>query len=244
MSGRRNIGDSYACGLLDKALFTRYVSVMTSAIQTAPKVWTEDEIQALPDDGYKREIVHGEVIMGPKNNFEHDGLVGRLFLAKGNFNNAHKLGAILGSNLGCWMKNRNCRAPDISFIARERLRKFGFKFSTQKFFPESPDLTIEVVSLSNTRAEIESRLKDFFASGAKLVWIIHPDEQFVEISHSPTDRTLVGAGGQLDGEQLLPGFLYSIDDLFAPEEWSDCSIVTVLRVILSKRSSDLTRSPT
>jgi hypothetical protein len=24
----------------------------------------------------------------------------------------------MGSNLGCWMHNRNCRAPDISFISR------------------------------------------------------------------------------------------------------------------------------
>ena len=135
------------------------------------------------------------------------------------FAEANRLGAVLGSNAGCWMQNRNCRAPDISFLPKARLKKLGFKRSTRKFLPVAPDLAVEVLSPSNTRAEIDARLKDFFASGAQIAWIIDPSNECVEICRSPTDRKLIGSGGFLEGEHLLPGFKYAIADLFKEWDW-------------------------
>ena len=193
---------------------------MSAAVDAVKKVWTQAEIEALPDDGYNYEVVNGELAMSPKNNFEHENLCARLFLELANFNRTHRLGAVLGSNLGCWMQNRNCRAPDISFLPKARLQQLGFKPSTRKFLPGAPDLVVEIVSPSNTRLEIDDRLKDFFASGAQLAWVIHPQEQFVEVCHSPTDRQLLGPEGVLDGEHLLPGFGYRLADLFKEWDWA------------------------
>ena len=188
-------------------------------IEAPPKIWTEEDLQALPDGGYKYEVVAGELVMSPKNNFHHENICGRLQFALEAFNRQHKLGVVLGSNAGCWMKNRNCRAPDISFIPKERLIRLGFKFSTRKFFPEAPDLAVEVLSASNTRGEIDARLKDFFSSGTKLAWIIDPETESVEVCHSPTRRQLIGSGASLDGEDLLSGFQFPIGDLFKGWEW-------------------------
>jgi Uma2 family endonuclease len=191
---------------------------MTAAV-AEKKVWTEAELQALPGDGYNHEVVNGELVMSPKNNFEHENICGRLYFALENFNRQHRLGAVLGSSAGCWMKNRNCRAPDISFIPKDRLTSLGFKFSTRKFFPGAPDLAIEVLSPSNTRTEIDERLRDFFASGTQLVWVINPQDESVEVCHSFTQRSLLGPGGELDGEHLLPGFRIPLADVFREWEW-------------------------
>ncbi len=117
------------------------------------------------------------------------------------------------------MKNRNCRAPDVGFFSKARLIQFGFKPTTRKFFPAAPDLAVEVLSPSNTRAQIDARLKDYFASGTQLAWVVDPDNECAEICHSPTDRKLIGSGGQLEGERLLPGFSFPIADLFADWTW-------------------------
>jgi Uma2 family endonuclease len=93
----------------------------------------------------------------------------------------HRLGAVLDSSTGFWMHNRNCRAPDVSFVSRERLERLGFKPSTRKFFPGAPDLAIEILSRNNTRAEIDCRLKDFFESGTQIAWIVNSDLEAVEI---------------------------------------------------------------
>lgn len=89
----------------------------------------------------------------------------------------------------------------------------------RKFFPGAPDLAVEVRSPSNTHAEIQERLKDFFASGTQIAWIINPEAECVEVCHSLEKRTLVGCGGHLDGEHLLPGFQFPIADLFKDWDW-------------------------
>jgi hypothetical protein len=62
-------------------------------------------------------------------------------------------------------------------------------------------------------------LKEFFSSGTQLAWVIHPDQQYVEVCHSLTQRVIVGQSASLDGEQLLPGFKYPIADLFREWDW-------------------------
>jgi Uma2 family endonuclease len=121
--------------------------------------------------------------------------------------------------MGFWMENRNCRAPDVSFVPKERLLRLGFKPDTKTFFPGAPDLAVEVLSPGNTRAEMDERLADFFASGARIVWIIHPDEQFLEVCHSRTHRRIVGPAAFLEGEDILPGFRLPVADLFKSWEW-------------------------
>jgi len=89
---------------------------MSVTLETVKKVWTEAELQALPDDGYSREVVNGELVMSPKNNFQHESIFSRLFFPLEALSGQHRLGGVFGSNLGCSMRNRNCRAPDISFL--------------------------------------------------------------------------------------------------------------------------------
>lgn len=82
------------------------------------KVWDEAALAALPEDGYLHEVVNGALVMSPKNNFEHGQICVRLLTALHSFVTEHKLGVVLDSSTGFWMKNENCRAPDISFISK------------------------------------------------------------------------------------------------------------------------------
>ena len=192
---------------------------MSAALELPKKVWTEAEIEALPEDGYLHEIVNGELVMSPKNNFQHGDLCARLLIALGNFTRQHRLGVVLDSSTGFWMHNRNCRAPDISFVSRHRMAGLGFRPKTNRFFPGGPDLAVEILSPNNTRAEMDDRLKDFFASGTQIAWVIDPETECAEVCHSVTQRQLLGAGADLDGEQLLPGFRYPIANLFKEWDW-------------------------
>lgn len=130
-----------------------------------------------------------------------------------------RLGAVLDSSTGFWMHNRNCRAPDVSVVSRERLQQLGFKPSTRAFFPGAPDLAVEILSRNNTRAEIDARLKDFFESGTQIGWIVNCDLEAVEICHSLHARKLLGTGAALDGENVLPGFSYPIANPFKEWDW-------------------------
>ena len=192
---------------------------MSAAVEAPKKVWTEAELQALPDDGYIHEVVSGELVMSPKNNWYHGRICTRLSAALVNFASEHRLGAVLDSSTGYWMHNRNCRAPDISFVPKSRLATVGFKPKEKRFFPGAPDLAVEILSPNNTRAEIDDRLRDFFSSGTQLAWIINPESEAVEICRSLTQRKLLGPGAFLEGEDVLPGFRYPIVNLFKEWDW-------------------------
>lgn len=84
---------------------------MSSASATEKKVWTEAELESLPDNGFVYELVDGELVMSPKNNFFHERICMRLSTALNAFAIQHHLGYVLGSSAGFWMFNRNCRAP-------------------------------------------------------------------------------------------------------------------------------------
>lgn len=202
---------------LDSRKRSDYIGSMTATAQVARKVWTEEELQSLPEDGYLHEVVDGELVMSPKNNPEHGEICARLLTALRTYATTHRLGVVWDSSTGFWMRNENCRAPDIAFVAKARLA--GLRRPMRQFFQGAPDLAVEVLSPNNTRAEMNARLKDFFASGTRIAWLIHPEEQFVEVCHAPSQRVIVGPNGELNGEHLLPGFRYYIADLFKDWEW-------------------------
>lgn len=193
--------------------------MIATATSREQRLWTEEELQALPDDGFKHEVVGGELVMSPKNNFQHENICAGLLVVLRTFANARRLGVVLGSSAGYWMHNRNCRAPDISFITLARLGSLGFRPNSKRFFPGAPDLAVEVLSPGNTHAEIEARLQDFFQSGTQIAWLIHPDQESVEVCYSPEKRCLVGSGQELDGEHLLPGFRHPVAALFKEWDW-------------------------
>ena len=100
-----------------------------------PRVWTDEELLALPKDGNKYEVLKGILTMSPAG-YTHEFIGVRLIFALESFVRLHKLGIILGSSLGCWMENRDFLSPDVSFIAKERIQ--GEKNPGDKFFHAAP----------------------------------------------------------------------------------------------------------
>ncbi len=177
-----------------------------------PKVWTDEELLALPKDGNKYEVVKGILTMSPAG-FAHEFIGVRLIFALENFVRLHKLGVVLGSSLGCWMENRDFLSPDVSFIAKERLK--GQKHPTEKFFDGAPDLAVEVLSPSERVKRLHDKFVDYFANGCRLVWVINPKEKVVLVYHSPQAYQLLREGDVISGETVVPGFTLPVSELFA-----------------------------
>src|SRR5688572_13571014 len=85
---------------------------MLAVEQPARKVWTEEEISQLPDNGYNVEVVDGELRMSPKNNRLHGTVCSKLSMYMALHAMQNRLGEVCDSNTGFWMTNGNLRAPD------------------------------------------------------------------------------------------------------------------------------------
>ena len=180
------------------------------------KVWTEAELMALPDDGRKYELVGGEIVVSNAG-IEHEYIGARLIIGLGGFAHRKKLGVVCGSSAGYWMKSGNLRSPDVSFIAKERLQ--GLRHAPKKFFQGAPDLVVEILSPSDSIEALHQKIVEYFESGARLIWVLNPEEETVLVYHSPQPDRLLRTGDSIDGEDVVPGFSMPLSELFAELEF-------------------------
>jgi Uma2 family endonuclease len=133
--------------------------------------------------------------------------------AIGNFLAASNLGIVLGADGMAKLAPGLIRIPDVSFVRWERFP--GRVVPSIPYLESGPDLAVEVLSPSNTAKEMDRKLKDYFASGVRLVWYVDPVKQTAEVFTAVGQSTVLGEGDTLDGGDVLPGFALPLARMFA-----------------------------
>jgi Uma2 family endonuclease len=193
------------------------MAIATLPISSPPipiKVWTDQELMALPDDGNKYELVDGELLVS-NSGLEHGYIGVILASALYSFVISRKLGVVLDSSTTFTMKTGNKRSPDVSFLSKDRLQ--GLKKLPKGFGQGAPDLAVEILSPSNTVAEIHTKIVEYFDNGSQLIWVINPEEEYVLVYkniHKPSPDRLLSYVDILSGEEILPDFSFPVADLF------------------------------
>ncbi len=101
------------------------------------------------------------------------------------------------------------RYPDLAFVRRDRLPA---DLDVDADF--APDLAVEIVSGSDTFGDVAAKMRQYFASGVELVWIIDPLLRTVS-AHTPHGHPVFYTQIEdLVGDPVLPGFRVSVRDLF------------------------------
>lgn len=104
------------------------------------------------------------------------------------------------------------RGPDVSFLAWAK--GAAHVVPQDQISKQIPDLAVEILSPSNTRREMQIKLKEYFLGGVKLVWIIDPKTRTAVAHTAPDAKVNVPADGALDGGTVLPGFRLPLAKLF------------------------------
>jgi Uma2 family endonuclease len=175
---------------------------------------TAEELLRLPTGmGERYELVSGELkIMSPAGS-RHGDIVLEIGMRLRAHVRANRLGATFGAETG-FVLSRNpdtVRAPDVAFVVAARVPAGGLP---DGYFPGTPDLAVEVVSRSEAAADIQRKVSEYFAAGARLVWIVYPDMRQVVVFRSARESVVLTAQDTLDGGDLLPGFACRVSELF------------------------------
>ena len=105
------------------------------------------------------------------------------------------------------------RRPDLAYVSYERWPESKV-VPKDDAWPVVPDLAVEVVSPSNTASEVKRKIREYFAAGVLVVWVVYPEEILVEVYESPTSNSILDRSGTLDGGTVLPGFRLPLTVLF------------------------------
>lgn len=126
-----------------------------------------DEYLALPEDGFKYELIDGVVVMSPGANFGHNNIAGLIEHWIRTFLDSNPIGQIVHETDVRFAGNLVYR-PDLSYVSNAR------SAIITTLIEGPPDLIVEVVSRHNRPLDVQTKRADYERFGVREYWIVDP----------------------------------------------------------------------
>ena len=164
-------------------LLRKLGDVPSSRVRFQPYPASENDVIAIQDHENRTfELIDGllvEKAMGIRESF--------LAIALGSilhqFVRARKLGLVAGADGMVKLSIGLLRSPDVLFISWDRLPER--KVPKEPIPNLAPNLAVEILSKSNTSAEMKRKRREYFKAGVSLVWIVDPKAHRCSLYESP-----------------------------------------------------------
>jgi len=188
---------------------------MSEATTRTIRYVTADELLVMPEDGFRRELVGGEVRTLTPTGSRHGGIVAELTAVLHHHVMTNSLGQVFGAETGFRLASNpdTVRAPDVAFVRRERMPPGDLP---EQFWPGPPDLAVEVLSPGDRIYEVEEKVDDWLQATALAVWVVNPRRRTVTVYRAGQPPRIRTEADMLDGEEFLPGFAFEVARLFRP----------------------------
>jgi Uma2 family endonuclease len=194
---------------------------MTKPQTTAPAtpLTLAEYIEAFRDQPI--EVVDGEIIVMSPPEVRHVRIARDLFLALHKFASERQLGEVWPDGTAYLLQAddrtdwvRGARIPDVSFVARERMKAHLDEHGEEGPLRLAPDLAVGIVSPNDKYTDVNQKVTDYLRFGVRLVWVIDPAARTVR-AHTPddSDGKTIGAEETLSGEPMLAGWSLPIKQL-------------------------------
>ena len=105
------------------------------------------------------------------------------------------------------------RSPDASWIVRERYDALTDE-EKEKFSPICPDFVAELRSRTDALAELQGKMEEYVANGARLGWLIDPLERKVYVYEPGAPVVVLESPEQVAGDPVLPGFTLRLAEIW------------------------------
>jgi Uma2 family endonuclease len=175
---------------------------------------TLEEFDALPDDGFRHEINRGELITVTLPMPRHNRVIRRILRLFERYLDQNPVGEMFLPDtpyiLSLQGEPVTLRGPDLTFISRTRLAALDEDRGIQG----AAELTIEVVTPSDTSAELMEKVAQYLKAGGKLVWVVYPKEREVRVFEASGAMRILDADDAIGAPDLLPGFSARVAGFF------------------------------
>ena len=179
---------------------------------TTTPLMTAEELLNMPDDGFRYELVRGELRKRPLAGQTHGRYASNISLSLGGHAKANRLGrSYIATGFILETDPDHVLAPDFAFISNERLREIG---ESDGFAQGAPDLVVEVISPNDRYTDVEEKVEDWLNAGCRAVIIVNPRRQTVNLHLSPTDVTTLTESDTLESDDIVPGWRMPVKDIF------------------------------
>lgn len=186
---------------------------MSIATSGGSVLMTAEQLLKLPDDGWRHELIGGDLTAMAPASGPHGRVASRLDILAGHYVLQNRLGETYTADAG-FLIGRDpdtVLAPDVAFIRAERVPDRRVR----GYYAVVPDLVIEVVSPSDRIPQVNRKAFSWLDAGARLVWVVDPETEEIVV-HRPGNLVTVlrGEDATLSGEDVIPGFSARLGAIF------------------------------
>jgi Uma2 family endonuclease len=182
-------------------------------LQPLPGTATEEDLIAIQDREKRNcELIDGVLVEKPLG-YPESLLAAWIIVLLGDYIRQHDVGTIAGESGATRLMPGLVRIPDVSFVSYDRLPDRAAL--SEPILGLAPDLAVEVLSPSNTKREMDLKVREYFLAGVRLVWLVDPGKRTVRVYTAPDQSVRLTEGQVLDGGDVLPGLRLPLREVFA-----------------------------
>jgi Uma2 family endonuclease len=186
---------------------------MSDAARSRAPLATFADVAALDPDARPGELVRGAWAPVTRNTWNHGVIVGNLCVALKLWARATPGWSVSVGDPGAKLAREPdvLRGPDVGIVHADRVPTGRGEAG---WLEGAPDVAVEVVGDAQSVSDTMEKALDFIRGGARRVWIVDPGAERVLVVTPPDHVRVIGANGELDGEDVLPGFRCPVSELF------------------------------
>jgi Uma2 family endonuclease len=177
---------------------------------------TIEDLDAMPDDGNRYEIIEGELFVSCAPNLMHQTVSMNLGVNIKNYLSRNPIGVVWATP-GVILSKFSGVIPDLVFVSNDRRAEIA----SGDRITGAPDLMIEIVSpgTENERRDRVAKRQLYGRHGVREYWVVDPYQRTVEV-YVLEGQTLKLRATYSEADALassvLPGFSCAVEEIFRP----------------------------
>jgi Uma2 family endonuclease len=178
--------------------------------------WTSQDLERLPDNGKRYEIIGGELYMSKQPDWYHQFVANQVWEALQQWSRQTKAG-VANVAAGVIFADDDEVAPDVVWISREKWMR---ALQPDGHLHAAPELVVEVLApgAANTQRDRDIKLKLYSRRGVLEYWIVNWQARSVEV-YRRGETILKHISTLYEDDVLqsphLPGFRCQVSQIFA-----------------------------
>jgi len=184
-------------------------------IRTGQRKMTYEDLQALPEDRLRHELIDGEHIVSPAPSMKHQRVALNIAFAIMAFIRPRRLGEVFMAPLDVLFSRFDVVEPDVLYVAAENAERL-----LERYVDGAPDLVVEVLSPSSRSIDNVRKPRLYDAYGVREYWLADPKTDTLSVYRRNTAgrlavlESLSLAAGDVLETPLLPGLSIPLVEIF------------------------------
>ena len=198
---------------------------MAVATESPPKLWTTENLLAMPDDGVERWIIKGQLREQPSEfpevkttvrNRHHSRSMSYVAATLVNWlrTQSEPRGDVFTGEAGVRLQSpvETTVGVDVVYAPPEVVAAQTDDETTM--LEGTPTLVVEILTPSDTQQRIEEKIDEYLEAGVPLVWTVNTHRRTVTVFSQDRDPELYSGSDRLPEHPAMPGFSPTVIELF------------------------------